>query len=149
MALGTSLPWLGSLARDLLDLVVPVLCLGCHAPHPTPPPVCDPDVPEALGALLVPALKHLSDCFDVEVPVPLHPRRLSERGYNQSTELARPLGIPIVHDAVERVRDDWHIRGRAVLVVDDVVTTPLTTPRVHARRIACPRQRGQPVRSAG
>jgi ComF family protein len=43
------------------------------------------------------------------VPVPLHPRRLRERGYNQAWELARPLAralrIPCDIDALQRVRN--------------------------------------------
>ena len=42
------------------------------------------------------------------LPVPLHHRRLRERGYNQSLELARPLvralNIPCRHDLLQRVR---------------------------------------------
>jgi ComF family protein len=42
------------------------------------------------------------------VPVPLHPARLGERGYNQALELARPLarvcGIRMCHDLLRRVR---------------------------------------------
>lgn len=42
------------------------------------------------------------------VPVPLHPTRLGQRGYNQALELARPLaratGIPLRHDLLRRVR---------------------------------------------
>lgn len=42
------------------------------------------------------------------LPVPLHHRRLRERGYNQSLELARPLvralNIPCRHDVLQRVR---------------------------------------------
>ena len=42
------------------------------------------------------------------IPVPLHPARLRQRGYNQAVELARPLGealnIPVELDAVSRVR---------------------------------------------
>ncbi|GAB2572077.1 hypothetical protein GCM10027066_14190 [Dyella jejuensis] len=42
------------------------------------------------------------------VPVPLHRRRLRERGYNQALELARPLaralGIPYRHDLLRRIR---------------------------------------------
>lgn len=45
---------------------------------------------------------------DVIVPVPLHPTRLRERGYNQSLELARPvaksLGIRLDYKSVWRTR---------------------------------------------
>lgn len=87
---------------------------------------------------------------DVIVPVPLHPARLRERGYNQSLELARvlarQLGIPLAaHDAVVRirptasqtrlapeerkrnVRNAFRIAadfsGRHVAIVDDVMTS--------------------------
>lgn len=43
---------------------------------------------------------------DALLPVPLHPRRLGERGYNQSLELARPLarrsGLPLLRDGLRR-----------------------------------------------
>ena len=42
------------------------------------------------------------------LPMPLHPLRLRERGYNQATELARPLAkrlrLPLEHDLVHRVK---------------------------------------------
>lgn len=42
------------------------------------------------------------------IPVPLHARRLRERGYNQALELARPLArawrLPLRADALRRVR---------------------------------------------
>lgn len=42
------------------------------------------------------------------LPVPLHHRRLRERGYNQALELARPLArslhLPCRHDVLQRVR---------------------------------------------
>ena len=42
------------------------------------------------------------------VPIPLHARRLRERGYNQALELAKPLaqalGVPLRADALLRVR---------------------------------------------
>jgi ComF family protein len=45
---------------------------------------------------------------DLLVPVPLHPRRLRERGYDQALELARPLGkalgIPVRADGLRRMR---------------------------------------------
>ncbi|PHS22998.1 MAG: amidophosphoribosyltransferase [Methylophaga sp.] len=43
------------------------------------------------------------------IPIPLHPRRLRERGYNQSLELAKQLSkqlaIPVRHDILMRIRD--------------------------------------------
>lgn len=91
---------------------------------------------------------------DVLVPVPLHPRRARERGYNQALLLARRLerawGVPVVADALIRavptrpqtdldaaarrrnVRDAFAVRrpaliaGRHVVLVDDVLTTGAT-----------------------
>ena len=89
---------------------------------------------------------------DLIVPMPLHPRRLAERGFNQALELARPLsrltGIGLDRAAVERTLDappqaslPWKARnknvrgvflclkdltGLHVLVVDDVMTTGAT-----------------------
>ena len=43
------------------------------------------------------------------IPIPLHPRRLRERGYNQSLELAKQLSkqlnISVRHDILSRIRD--------------------------------------------
>jgi competence protein ComFC len=90
---------------------------------------------------------------DVVVPVPLHPRRESERGYNQSLLLARELGadrcLPVDDRALQRTRDTasqtrlsaakrrenvagafqaerGRVAGRRVLLVDDVQTTGST-----------------------
>lgn len=86
------------------------------------------------------------DCI---VPMPLHPARLRERGFNQSIELARriaaKLDIPLSSRACQRVRDTppqstlkWKERGKNmrrafictedlsgkhVAVVDDVMTS--------------------------
>jgi len=83
------------------------------------------------------------------VPMPLHARRLRERGFNQAAELARPLGrrlgIAVALDGVRRVRAGApqsslakthrraNIRGAFALtgplsaahvaIVDDVLTT--------------------------
>ena len=91
---------------------------------------------------------------EVLVPVPLHPRRLRERGYNQSGLLARGLGkltaLPIVEDSLYRSKDglpqaqtataedrrrnvadafscrDQKLSGKHVLLVDDVCTSGAT-----------------------
>ncbi len=91
--------------------------------------------------------------IDLLVPVPLHPRRLAERGYNQSAllagELGEALGTPVA-DLLERqretdaqaglraaarwanVRDAFYCRdgslvtGQRVGIVDDVCTTGAT-----------------------
>lgn len=96
---------------------------------------------------------------DCVVPVPMHAKRLRQRGYNHAERLARDvaerLGLPCVN-ALERVRNtvqqarlDEHARrrnlkdafalresvaGRRVLLVDDVCTTG-TTARTCAKAL--------------
>jgi ComF family protein len=83
------------------------------------------------------------------VPVPLHPRRVRERGFNQAEDLARGLGLPILHaigrvrhtqpqvdlaaaDRHRNVRDAFRatgrpdLRGKTIVLVDDVSTTGAT-----------------------
>lgn len=97
-----------------------------------------------------------SDRLDGEVllPVPLHPRRMRERGYNQSgllaKEVGRLTGLPVIEDCLIRVRQvqpqvraadleerrrnvadaflclDDRVRGKRVIVVDDVCTSGAT-----------------------
>ena len=115
-----------------------------------------PDLARPLADLLWRAVAAraglLAGC--VVVPVPLHPVRLAERGFNQSALLARPvsrrLGAPFLPLALARVRDTPRqaslgredrfgnvgsafaarqpkpLRGRPVLLVDDVRTTGFT-----------------------
>lgn len=99
------------------------------------------------------ALRDTDIDADVVMPVPLASRRLFKRGYNQATLLARPiaraLGVPMDLDSVRRkYRPDMghknarqrmenirgvfsvinpdRIRGRKILLVDDVMTTGAT-----------------------
>ena len=48
-----------------------------------------------LGRLLVDAGGAVLDGADAVVPVPLHPWKRLQRGFNQSTDLARTLGVPV------------------------------------------------------
>lgn len=92
--------------------------------------------------------------WDLIVPIPLHASRQRKRGYNQSQKfaegLSEKLGIPVVPDIVKRThrtetqtrkskRHRWEnvrtvfelcrqdeIKGRKILLVDDVVTTGAT-----------------------
>lgn len=60
---------------------------------------------------------------DVIVPVPLHPRRERERGFNQSWLLAR------------RVAAAWRITARADVLIRPVATAPQTALGGEARRL--------------
>jgi competence protein ComFC len=95
---------------------------------------------------------HTTD-IDVIVPVPLHPSRERQRGYNQSALLARELGthlhLPVVEGVLVRTRAtapqvdlsreerranvrnafscvDGSLAGQGVLLVDDVYTSGST-----------------------
>lgn len=103
-----------------------------------------------LMARMLPLLPDLAD-YEGLVPVPLHPRRLLERGYNQALILAlavsRRTGLPVI-DLLERVKAteaSWGLSragrrenlkeafrarrkfsGGGFLIVDDVLTTGAT-----------------------
>jgi len=66
------------------------------------------DLLEALHALVLPLAVSHAGKVDAVVPVPLHPTRLRERGFNQAAlladALARALGVPLAEDRLVRVR---------------------------------------------
>jgi ComF family protein len=111
-----------------------------------------PDLARPLADLLRPALAELElGAAERLVPVPLHPTRLAERGYNQAALLAReltrgtaarcaPRALQRVHatraqatlsreERRRNVGEAFQLRrargwvGRRVVLVDDVVTT--------------------------
>ena len=98
---------------------------------------------------------HFFDDIDAIVPVPLHYSKLASRGYNQSQYLAQGIakatGLPVIKalkalqehstqthkDAAERLKSTQgmfgankrhveELRGKHILIVDDVVTTGST-----------------------
>ncbi len=114
-----------------------------------------PDLARSLAPVVRRAARILrTDPPDVVIPVPLHPARLIERGYNQSALLAGPvadeLGARFLPRALARIRNTERqvgldrgarlrnmaegfavpkpgtVAARRVLVVDDVRTTGAT-----------------------
>ena len=115
-----------------------------------------PEIGETMGRMLARELQR-SDFFsgiDGIVPVPLAKKRLRQRGYNQSMEIAKGVseltGLPIYNKVVKRTRfegsqtsmgrwernenvekvfeliDGENVRGKHLLIIDDVVTTGAT-----------------------
>ncbi|TET68536.1 MAG: ComF family protein [Dehalococcoidia bacterium] len=125
-----------------------------------------------LRALVVPLAKLLRDYLitnpvpgEILVPVPMHQKRLRERGYNQSNLLARELGkltdLTVVDDCLIRQRHtppqartstvderrsniadafvcrDQRLRNKQVLLIDDVATSGATLDACAAVLKAC------------
>lgn len=113
----------------------------------------DIGIAEALSKHLIELLNILNWSIDIITVVPLGPKRMLERGFNQSSLLARPLslatGISYQPGALVRTREtpsqvglsanDRHenvkdafiasanlIKNKAILIVDDVTTTGST-----------------------
>ena len=165
----------GACRRCALPLPAPGVCARCEA---SPPPFRravvsfryeepvdtliqqlkyhqELSIAPTLGRLLALRIAEvgapLPECI---LPVPLHPRRLRARGFNQSLEISRALaagtGIPVKYRWARRVRDtpaqsrienlrarQINVRGAfsassrlsrygCVAIVDDVVTTGAT-----------------------
>ena len=109
-----------------------------------------------LGEAVLPRLRGPGPAPEVLLPVPLHRRRLCERGYNQAAEIAATwslaLQLPVDRRALTRRRDTPaqagltraqrrdNLRGafayaanagyRHVAVVDDIVTTGSTAEAI-------------------
>jgi ComF family protein len=67
-----------------------------------------PDLARALAPYVSPALAEAAAAADLAMPVPLHWRRLSQRGFNQAATLlahaGRGLGIPLDTLSLRRIR---------------------------------------------
>jgi ComF family protein len=114
-----------------------------------------PEVGVMLGKVLGQKLADASIVKpDIIIPVPLHPSRKRKRGYNQSAKfaegLAVKLNIPFSDTIITRlvktdtqtkknklnrwqnvsevfyVKDPFTVKGKRILLVDDVVTTGAT-----------------------
>jgi ComF family protein len=105
-----------------------------------------PDLARALVSVAAPALRPaLDDPPDLIVPVPLHPHRLAERGYNQAALLARALAhqfetrlgdATVAPRALQRICDTGQLAGtgrseRQRRVIDAFDARPA----VHGRRV--------------
>ncbi|MDZ7585499.1 MAG: ComF family protein [Thiobacillus sp.] len=103
-----------------------------------------PALGECLAASVAPGPR--PDCL---IPMPLHAKRIRERGFNHATEVAREvakrLDLPLDTDSCRRIRDTppqmglkhdarrrnvrgafvctGDVRGRRIALIDDVMTT--------------------------
>jgi competence protein ComFC len=107
-----------------------------------------------LAELLADYLKENPLPGEALIGVPLHPRRLRERGYNQSglvaAELGKRIGLPVIEDCLIRVKQaqpqvkavdveerrrnvadafvcrDERVSGKQIILIDDVCTSGAT-----------------------
>ena len=115
-----------------------------------------PDIGEDMGRLMANEMQiaHFFDDIDLLLPVPLSRKRLRQRGYNQSEQLAVGISditqLPVVTGVLLRrhfrqsqtslnrqerqenvagmfhLKDDTPLRHRHVLLIDDICTTGAT-----------------------
>jgi len=92
--------------------------------------------------------------IDIVIPVPLHKAKLRKRGYNQvakfGQQIAKALNVPYhddilvkisstntqvfkkrearwqQHDGVFSIQNEKHLKGKHILLVDDIITTGAT-----------------------
>lgn len=108
-----------------------------------------------LGQLMAEHLAHhlsTKETPQAIIPMPLHPKRLRQRGFNQAFEIARlcskKLKLPLLYRSCQRIKDTPHQLGldaktrrsnlrnafnlskpinyRSIAIVDDVLTTGTT-----------------------
>jgi len=151
-----------------------IVCAGCWQSHTQIDGIrsafrFDEVMRQAIHQLKYHNLKAISSCLaelladylqlsplpgEAIVPVPLHPRRLRERGYNQSgllaVELGRLTNLPVTEDSLIRVKEgrpqvraanakerrrnvanaficrDEKVSGKQIILVDDVCTSGAT-----------------------
>lgn len=113
-----------------------------------------PDIGNHLGRVAGHQILRYWQLPDYIVPVPLHPKKYWQRGYNQAEQIARGIGeitgIPVLPKALEKVvytqsqtrlhrlermqnmsssfvqNESVRMNGKHVLLVDDVLTTGAT-----------------------
>lgn len=114
----------------------------------------NPEIGETLGMWYGYDLRSANITFDMIVPIPLHPKKLKKRGYNQSdyfaAGLSKTLQIPWSNQVLTRnidtstqtrkskverwqnvedifvISQDQDLSNKHILLVDDVITTGST-----------------------